>query len=101
MSDSLANGQLMSTLAEAAATFVAIVAGFYTTKIFTLKTDKNRVEYKLKQLKLEIEHRKNVASNLKIQVDERQEEKDNDIINYFVKNVAKAKIKARYPRKYL
>lgn len=82
----------MSTLAEAAATFVAILAGFYTTKIFTLKTDKNRVEYKLKQLTLEIEHRKNVASTLRIHVDERQEEKDNDIINYFVKNMAKARL---------
>jgi hypothetical protein len=56
MSDSLANGQLMSTLAEAAATFVAIVAGFYTTKIFSIKSDKNRLDSSIKQLKLEKEH---------------------------------------------
>lgn len=93
----LSSGQLMSTLAEAAATFVAIVAGFYTTKIFTLKTDKNRVEYKINQLKLEIEYRKKTANNLKLQIDERQEELDNEVINYFVEHMGSAKLMFKIP----
>jgi hypothetical protein len=93
----LSNGQLLSTLAQAAATFVAIVAGFYTTKIITISTDKNRLEYQKNQNKLEIEHRKNTANSLKIQIDKRQEEKDNDLIDFFMENMASTRIRYKMP----
>jgi len=37
---------LMSALTQSAATFVAILAGFYTTKILTIAGDKNRINIK-------------------------------------------------------
>jgi len=87
LSESLANGQLMSTLAGAASTFVAILAGFYTTKIFSISTDKNRFQNKINELELEIGHRKDNAKDLKTQIDRRQQEKDDDKINSFVENL--------------
>ena len=45
---------LMSALTQSAATFVAILAGFYTTKILTIAGDKNKIEHKLNYLNSEI-----------------------------------------------
>jgi outer membrane murein-binding lipoprotein Lpp len=80
----------MSTLAGAASTFVAILAGFYTTKIFSISTDKTRLQSKINELELEIEHKKEYAKNLKIQIDKWQEEKDDDKIKYFEENLGTA-----------
>ena len=61
----------MSTLTQAAATFVAISAGFYTTKILTIAGDKNRfninliiskLKYPMKIKILQIENLKEITS---------------------------------------
>jgi outer membrane murein-binding lipoprotein Lpp len=80
----------MSTLAGAASTFVAILAGFYTTKIFSISTDKNRLQNKMNQLELEIGHKKDNARDLKTQIDKWQEEKDDDKIKFFEENLGTA-----------
>ena len=54
MEDFLTDETLMSALTQSAATFVAILAGFYTTKILTIAGDKNRIEHKINYLKSEI-----------------------------------------------
>jgi len=44
---SLVDTQLMLTIAQASATFVAIMAGFFTTKIISISSDKKRIENKI------------------------------------------------------
>jgi formiminotetrahydrofolate cyclodeaminase len=56
----LSNGQLMSTLAGAACAFVAILAGFYTTKIFSISTDKNRLKNEIDSLSLKLQHKREI-----------------------------------------
>lgn len=44
---SLVDTQLMLTIAQASATFVAIMAGFFTTKIISISSDKKRIESRI------------------------------------------------------
>lgn len=46
---SIVDTQLMLTIAQASATFVAIMAGFFTTKIISISSDKKRIENKISE----------------------------------------------------
>jgi len=83
----LQNEPLMSALTQSAATFVAILAGFYTTKILTIAGDKNRIEHKLNYLKSEISFETENIKNLKIEINNIQEEDDNDLLLYFIETL--------------
>jgi uncharacterized membrane protein YvbJ len=84
----------MSSLTQSAATFVAILAGFYTTKILTIAGDKNRIEHKINYLKSEISFETENISNLKAERDTIQEEDDNQNLHYFIETI---KDEARSP----
>lgn len=77
----------MSSLTQSAATFVAILAGFYTTKILTIAGDKNRIEHKINYLKSEISFETENISNLKTERDTIQEEDDNQNLQYFIETI--------------
>ena len=47
MISSMADTQLMLTIAQASATFVAIMAGFFTTKVISISSDRKRIENKI------------------------------------------------------
>jgi hypothetical protein len=49
--------ELMLTIAQVSATFVAIIAGFYTTKILSISSEKQRVRNKIKEIEAEINQR--------------------------------------------
>ena len=74
----------MGALTQSAATFVAILAGFYTTKILTIAGDKNRIEHKINYLKSEINFVTENIKNLKVEVNNIQEEEDNQLLQYFI-----------------
>ena len=65
MSALLIDDLLMSALAQAAATFIAILAGFYTSKILTIAGDKNRIEHKINYVNSEIGYETENIANLK------------------------------------
>lgn len=75
--DFLTEEPLMSALTQSAATFVAILAGFYTTKILTIASDKNRIEHKMNYLKSEISFETENIQNLKYEITKMEEEKGN------------------------
>jgi len=77
----------MSTLAGAASAFVAILSGFYTTKVFSISTDKKRFENKINEINLELEHRNENAANMWIEIDAVVDQKEDERINYFVEEL--------------
>jgi type III secretory pathway component EscV len=50
---SAVNAGLMTALAQISATFIAITAGFYTTKITSITNDKSRINGRIKELATE------------------------------------------------
>ena len=46
------NTDLMTTIAQISATFIAITAGFYTTKIVSIINDKSRIKGRTKELEV-------------------------------------------------
>jgi hypothetical protein len=90
----LTDETLMSSLTQSAATFVAILAGFYTTKILTIAGDKSRIEHKINYLKSEISFETENIKNLKLEKSNTQEEKENQLLQYFVEII---KDKSQFP----
>jgi hypothetical protein len=64
------NAQLMFTIAQVSSAFVAIVAGFYTSKIITISSEKQRIQNKIAETNTEIEHRAKIANVYQGRVDE-------------------------------
>ena len=60
---------LMLTIAEASATFVAIVAGFFTTKIISISGEKKRLRSRLAELEAELISRDRLAKRYKSVMD--------------------------------
>jgi Tfp pilus assembly PilM family ATPase len=89
----LTDETLMSSLTQSAATFVAILAGFYTTKILTIAGDKSRIEHKINYSKSEISFETENIKNLKLEKNT-QEEKENQPLQYFVEII---KDKSHFP----
>ncbi len=59
----------MTTIAQISATFIAITAGFYTTKIISIINDKSRVKGRAKELEAELFLVKRNYDNLQKQID--------------------------------
>jgi uncharacterized metal-binding protein len=55
---------LTHTLAQASATFIAIVAGFYIAKILSIASDKNRVAAKIKEIQNEVAWKRDNATEI-------------------------------------
>jgi hypothetical protein len=74
---------LMHAIAQASATFIAILAGFYTSKILSIASDKNRLAAKAKEIQNEIEWRRsNALENDRI-VNEIYEENERSLFQAF------------------
>jgi hypothetical protein len=79
----LTDETLMSSLTQSAATFVAILAGFYTTKILTIAGDKSRIEHKINYSKSEISFETEKYQKFKIRK-KYTRRKANQLLQYFV-----------------
>jgi hypothetical protein len=66
----------MFALAETAAIFVAILAGFYTTKLITIASDKKRLLIRIGEVNNEIEWRKRKAEDLWSKIDKMEKDTD-------------------------
>ena len=61
----MADIPLFHSIAQTSATFVAIIAGFYTTKIISLSNDKRRILQRINELDNEIQAKKVYLEGLK------------------------------------
>ena len=52
---------LMFTLAQVSATFVAIISGFYTSKIISISSEKQRIRNKIAEIDAELKQRNKIA----------------------------------------
>jgi hypothetical protein len=55
--------QLMLTIAGVSATFVAIVSGFYTSKILSLSSDRQRIRNRISEIDAELKPQEKSAKN--------------------------------------
>lgn len=77
----------MYTLAGAASTFVAIIAGFYTTKIFSITADINHLKNKSKQIELEIDWKSQNVQRLEEQINSKIDKDNEKHVNYFLEEM--------------
>lgn len=87
MNDPFPISSLMSTIAQTAATFVAILAGFYTTKIISIAGDKNRIENKIQEINLEIVLTKKNIEIIENELDEIINRNDESLVDSFIEYV--------------
>ena len=87
MNDPFPISSLMPTIAQTAATFVAILAGFYTTKIISIAGDKNRIENKLQEINLEIILTKKNIEIIENELNEIVNRDDESIVDNFIEYV--------------
>ena len=74
---------LMHAIAQVSATFIAIIAGFYTSKILSIASDKNRLTAKIKEIQNEVKWRKNNALEKDKKVKTIDEESDRSLVKAF------------------
>jgi hypothetical protein len=74
---------LIHTLAQASATFIAILAGFYTTKVLSIASDKNRLAAKIKEIHNELQWRKEYAMELREKVNRIDNLADEEYVRTF------------------
>jgi hypothetical protein len=60
---------LMNTITQSSATFIAITAGFFTTKIISLSTEKSRLERRKNEIESELRAYRQKQSEYKKQID--------------------------------
>jgi hypothetical protein len=94
---SLSNGQLMSTLAGAASAFVDIMAGFYTTKVFSISTDKKRLEIEINDRNLQIQQKNEIVKSYELKRDKEIEEDEDEMIDSFITHISHSTIVAFKP----
>ena len=75
---------LTSTVVQATATFVAIIAGFYTTKIIALSTEIERLKQRLREILGEITYRNGKIVTLQQRQQRVDDTMDEDMINIFL-----------------
>ena len=68
----------MITLAQISATFIAITAGFYTTKIISIVNDKARIKGRIDEYKIESTPLREKYTKLKSEIDSLDDEKDSE-----------------------
>jgi hypothetical protein len=69
------------------ATFVAIIAGFYTTKVISLTSDKRRILHKINALDIEIQTKNDYLESLKKTQSDTLNREDTEGIDAFIEFV--------------
>jgi len=64
-----ANPDLMFALAQISAVFVAIIAGFYTTKVLSISNERKRLRNRIEEIDLEINGKKPIINNYNTIID--------------------------------
>lgn len=75
---------LMNTIAQSSATFIAITAGFFTTKIISLSTEKSRLERRKNEIESELRATSQKQSEYKKQMDNLSEKDASERVDDFV-----------------
>ena len=60
---------LLLAISQASATFVAILAGFYTTKVLSIASEKKKLHSKIKDIDNEISWRRRTVASLTAKID--------------------------------
>lgn len=110
MISSMVDTQLMLTIAQASATFVAIMAGFFTTKVISISSDRKRIENKITEdniirqgKEVKIRGYKEIISN----IEQRQAERSvdsfvNDLLDEPALDIyTLEQLKHKYAEKYM
>jgi hypothetical protein len=79
--------QFLHSIAEVSATFVAIIAGFYTTKIISLLNDKRRILQRINTLDIEIRTKDYYLERMKKMESDTTNREDTEFIDDFIKYV--------------
>jgi hypothetical protein len=66
---------------------VAILAGFYTTKIISISNERIRISMKINEIKLEVNSRKKYVGDLDSRIGDIRNAQDQDLIESFEKYV--------------
>ena len=99
----MVNSDLMFALAETAAIFVAILAGFYTAKLIAIASDKKRLLITMGEVKNEIEWRTKKVQDLasiieqKVYDDYNHEERELEHLQNQLKSYEKDFVSIIYP----
>src|ERR671930_709499 len=110
MISSMVDTQLMLTIAQASATFVAIMAGFFTTKIISISSDKKRIESKIAEddikrqgKEMKIMDYKEIIGNIERRKAERSVDSFvNDLLDEPLLNIyTLEQLKHKYAEKYM
>ena len=78
---------LLHTIAQTSATFVAIIAGFYTTKIISLSNEQRRILQRINELDNELQEKTVYYNSLKETESETENRWDEEIINGFIEHI--------------
>ena len=81
------NSELMFALAETSAIFVAILAGFYTTKIISIGSDKKRLESRIHETRTEISWTSAKIDLLESKIDKEIRETEDRLLQYFIDDI--------------
>ncbi len=79
----MADTQLMYTIAQVSAAFVAIIAGFYTSRILSLSSEKQRIQNKISEIETEIDERSKTAEGYQARLDEYYQEDAEEVVKRF------------------
>lgn len=79
----MADTQLMYTIAQVSAAFVAIIVGFYTSRILSLSSERQRIQNKISEIDAEIEQRNKIAQIYQGHLDEIFTEQARDSVRHF------------------
>lgn len=77
----------MFTIAQVSATFVAIIAGFYTTKVISISSEKQRIRNKIGEIDAELRERKKIADHYQGRIDEHFAEEAKQDVSYFMQTL--------------
>lgn len=81
------NVPLMLTIAQASATFVAIIAGFFTTKIISISNDRKRILNKLAECNIQLQGRNDILSEYEGTIEEIYEKWGQEKISGFISEI--------------
>jgi hypothetical protein len=100
----------MLTIVQASATFVAIIAGFFTTKIISISNDRKKLENKLVECNIQLQGRRNILSEYEGTIEGIYEKWGQEEIVSFVSDMLKEidlhlytvdELESRFHEKYL
>lgn len=78
---------LLLAISQASATFVAILAGFYTTKILSISSERKKFRSKIKDIDNELRWRAKTVDSLKTEIDNIHNRWAKEAVDQFEKNL--------------